>query len=182
MRKKDCKLRSKLIDCANQIEQKEGMDAINIRRLAAEANISVGTVYNYFESKQEVLFALTEDFWTTALSDMSSELTSERFSEQIQQIITYLRGKMKERAEILMKNLRDDGAGGRERMAATQRVLHQAMVERLRQDHFIRPDVWDDTLTTESFADFVLSQVVMLLQQRQTNAETFITIIERILY
>ncbi|MEZ4628805.1 MAG: TetR/AcrR family transcriptional regulator [Eubacteriales bacterium] len=182
MRKKDCKLRNRLIDCANQIERKEGMDAINIRRLAAEANISVGTVYNYFESKQEVLFALTEDFWTTTIEEMSSELTSERFSGQIQQIITYLRVKMTERAEILMKNLHDDGAGGRARMVATQRVLHQAMVERLKQDRFIRPDVWDDTLTIESFADFVLSQVVMLLQRRQANTDTFITIIERILY
>ncbi|MEZ4510089.1 MAG: TetR/AcrR family transcriptional regulator [Eubacteriales bacterium] len=146
-----------------------------------EANISVGTVYNYFESKQEVLFALTEDFWTTMIEEMSSELIRTVLRSDTADHHLSTREKMTGASGDSTKNLHDDG-GGRARMVATQRVLHQAMVERLKQDRFIRPDVWDDTLTIESFADFVLSQVVMLLQRRQANTDTFITIIERILY
>jgi len=182
LRKKDVELRKKLIDCAIRIQCAEGVDAINIRRLASEASISVGTVYNYFDSKQEVLFALTEDFWANALSEMRNNITASRFSQQIAQIITFLRGKMNECAEILMKNLHDDAATGRVRMAAAQRALLQALVERLKQDREISPDIWDTAFTMESFAEFVLAHLLLLLQQKETSPDTFLTIIERTLY
>lgn len=182
LRKKDNELRKKLILCASRIECTEGVDAINIRRLAAETNIAVGTVYNYFDSKQEVLLALTEDFWVTALDQMHNSITQARFSEQVGQIIEFLRGKMNDCAEILMKSLREDAATGRIRMAATQRVLHQTLVERLTQDPTIRADAWDATLTRESFAEFVLTHIVFLMQRKDLDAGTFKKIIERVLY
>jgi hypothetical protein len=113
---------------------------------------------------------------------MQSRVTGARFSDQIAQMITFLRVKMNECAEILMKSLHEDAAAGRIRMAATQRVLHQALVERLKQDKAIRADVWDAAFTMESFADFVLSHLVLLLQQKETDAAAFLTIMERILY
>ncbi|MBA4348163.1 MAG: TetR/AcrR family transcriptional regulator [Clostridiales bacterium] len=182
LRKKDTELRERLIKCAIRIEYSDGVDAINIRRLAAEANIAVGTVYNYFDCKQDVLLALTEDFWTTALEEMKNNITEERFSIQIARILTYLHSKMDDRAVRLMKSLHNDVAAGRVRMMSTLRVLHQTLVERLKQDRNIRQNVWDEAFTMESFAEFVLMHLVLLLQQNETNANTFIQIIERVLY
>lgn len=182
MRKKDNELRKKIIDCAIRIECDEGVDAINIRRLASETNIAVGTVYNYFESKREVLLALTEDFWVNALQEMRGTITAARFSDQIEQMISFLRVKMNDCAEILMKGLGEDASAGRIRMAATQRVLHQMLAERLKLDTYVRNDVWNDDFTIESFADFVLSHLLLLMQQKERNAKTLLEIIERILY
>ena len=182
MRKKDTELRQTLLDCAGRIECTEGVGAINIRRLASEANIAVGTVYNYFESKQEVLLALTEAYWESVLEEMRSSVTAARFREQIAQIIMFLRGKMNDCAEILMRSLHDDAATGRIRMAAMQRVLRQALVVRLNRDDAVRTDIWSESFTQESFADFVLSNLVLLMQQKETDANTFLEIIERVLY
>ena len=182
MRKKDTELRQTLLDCAGRIECTEGVGAINIRRLASEANIAVGTVYNYFESKQEVLFALTESYWQSALEEMRIRVTAARFSEQIAQIIVFLRTKMNDCAKILMKSLRDDAASGRIRMAAMQRVLKQALVERLDRDGDIREGVWRKHFTKEAFADFVLLNLVMLMQQQDEDEGVFLELIERMLY
>jgi len=182
LRKKDTELRRTLLSCASRIECAEGVNAINIRRLAAEANIAVGTVYNYFESKQEVLLALTEAYWENALEEMRASVTAARFCEQIAQIIMFLRGKMNECAEILMKSLHDDAATGRIRMAAMQRVLRLALVGRLNRDTAVRADIWSETFTREAFADFVLSNLVLLMQQKDADAVVFLEIIERILY
>ncbi len=153
------------------------MDAINIRRLAKEANIAVGTVYNYFESKQEVLLALTEEYWQNALEEMHHRITATRFSDQIAQIT-----KMKDCAKVLMKSLRDNAATGQSRMSAMQSVLKQALVERLDRDNAIRTDVWDGSLTKESFADFLLINLVILMQQEDGNEGVLLEILNRILY
>lgn len=113
---------------------------------------------------------------------MHKKVTAARFTDQIAQMITFLRGKMNECAEILMKSLHEDAAAGRIRMAATQRVLHQSLVERLKQDSGIRQDVWSASFTMEYFAEFVLEHLVLLLQQKQDGADTFIQVLERVLY
>ena len=82
MRRKNQELRQSLLDCARRIECAEGADALSVRKLASEANIAVGTVYNYFESKQEVMLAMTEEYWNCALKEMQGCITAERFSEQ----------------------------------------------------------------------------------------------------
>jgi AcrR family transcriptional regulator len=182
LRKKDTALRRNLLECAGRIECTEGVGAINIRRLAAEANIAVGTVYNYFESKQEVLLALTEAYWQNALEEMRVRVKTARFSDQIVQIISFLRTKMNDCAQVLMRSLHDDAATGRVRMEAMQRALRQALVERLNHDEAIQDGVWSEHFTKEQFADFVLQNLVLLIQQTDGDEGVLLRIIERVLY
>lgn len=182
MRKKDAEIKRTLLTCANRIECSEGVGAISIRRLASEANIAVGTVYNYFESKQEVLMALTETYWKEALVEMHERISAERFGDQLQEIITFLRSKMNDCAEILMRSLRDDAEAGRMRMASMQRVLRQSLVERIDRDSAIPACVWTESFTKEAFADFAFTNILSLLQRKDEDAITFLVIVNRTLY
>ena len=182
VRRKDAELRKTLLSCARSIECSEGVDAISIRRLAAEANIAVGTVYNYFESKQEVLLVLTEEYWKDTLILMQERISDERFSDQLGQMIAFLRSRMNDCAVILMRGLRDDVETGRIRMASMHRVLRKALVERLDRDGSIAQSVWTDTFTKESFADFTMTNILALLQQEEEKADTFLEIVRRTLY
>ncbi len=182
MRKKNDDLKDILMTCAQKIECEEGVDAINIRRLAAETNISVGTVYNYFENKRDVLLSLTEDYWTKALVDMERCVTNERFSDQLAQMIDFLRSKMNDCAEILMRSLHDEAETGRNRMETLQKRMRNSLVSRLQNDGDIRSDVWKDPLTIESFSDFVLGNLLILLQHMDRSDGPFLEIVKRILY
>ena len=66
VRKKDDTLRDTLLNLARSIANTEGIDAINIRTLAQRAGIATGTMYNYFSNKEEILLALTEEYWMQA--------------------------------------------------------------------------------------------------------------------
>ena len=182
LRKKDAELRKTLLSCAKRIGCEEGVDAISIRKLAAEANIAVGTVYNYFESKQEVLLALTEEYWRESLQQMHEQVSAERFSEQLVEIIAFLRSKMNDCAEILMRNLHDNVETGRARMASMQRVLRQTLVDRLNRDTTIPQQVWTESFTKEAFADFAFTNILSLLQQREESEAVFLEIVSRTLY
>ena len=182
MRKKNQDRRQCLLDCARRIEYTEGMDALSIRKLASEANIAVGTVYNYFESKQEVLLAMTEEYWREALREMQGTITAERFSEQIRQIYAFLGYKMTDCAKTLMMSLREDTEGGMERMASMQQTVSHAMVQRLENDPNIRKNLWNERFTKEAFATFVMDHMLIALRESKTDIDFLVELIERILY
>jgi len=48
-----------ILDAAENIIAQNGLDALSINKVAAKANIAKGTVYLYFENKEEIIGALT---------------------------------------------------------------------------------------------------------------------------
>ena len=70
MKRKDDTLRDTLLSLARNVADTEGIEAVNIRSIAKKAGIASGTVYNYFSNKDEILLALTEEYWDRALLDM----------------------------------------------------------------------------------------------------------------
>ncbi len=54
-------LRARIADAALDLFLRESFARTGVRRIAAAAGVSVGTIFNYFDSKQEILFALISD-------------------------------------------------------------------------------------------------------------------------
>ena len=55
---------------AKDIAIKEGITKINIRSVAKNSGIAIGTVYNYFPSKGDLLVAVIEDFWECGFANI----------------------------------------------------------------------------------------------------------------
>ena len=79
MRRKNDTLQETLLDLARQVVETEGIDAINIRSLAGRAGVATGTVYNYFANKDEILLALTEEYWRQTLFEMNAAINTDSF-------------------------------------------------------------------------------------------------------
>lgn len=52
-----------ILGACREIIMKQGWAAINIRAVAAACDISVGSVYNYFDSKSDLVAAAVESVW-----------------------------------------------------------------------------------------------------------------------
>lgn len=59
----------KLIQDAKSIITNNGLDGLSIRKLATQSKVSVGYLYNYFENKDALLNALSQDFYINHLHD-----------------------------------------------------------------------------------------------------------------
>ena len=42
---------------------KEGLDSINMRKVASEGGVALGTIYNYFPGKADLTYAIMNAFW-----------------------------------------------------------------------------------------------------------------------
>ena len=181
MRKKDENLRESLLDSARKIALKEGVDAINIRRLASDAGIATGTVYNYFLSKEDVLLALTEEYWRKALGEIQSTIHSGSFPQQIADIYLFLGHHISDSVGILMNSLGNVKGLGIERMKTMQAVLRNDILQRMQNDANIRRDIWNEQFSKEEYADFVLMNMLTLLQTN-SHIDFFLKIVRQTLY
>ncbi|MDE6616265.1 MAG: TetR/AcrR family transcriptional regulator [Lachnospiraceae bacterium] len=182
MRKKDDTMRSKLLDLARQTAYKEGIDAINIRSLALEAGVAAGTVYNYFLNKDEIILALTEEYWCNALAEMKTVITDGSFCSQLKEIYAFLKGHIKQSAGKLMNSLGNAETAGQESMASMQAELELILIKCIEKDNSVRKDIWNETFTKEQFAWFTRMNLVMFLKSGEPDISFFITIIRQIIY
>ena len=55
--------REEILAVCREIVAEEGLSSVNMRLVASRCNIALGSVYNYFPSKSELLLATIESVW-----------------------------------------------------------------------------------------------------------------------
>lgn len=182
MRRKNDTLQETLLDLARQVVETEGIDAINIRSLAGRAGVATGTVYNYFANKDEILLALTEEYWRQTLFEMNAAINTDSFCEQLKEMYGFLDKRIKKSAGKLMKSLGNVGTAGLARMASMQSELESTFIQSMEQDVDVRSDVWNETFTKEQFARFIMMNMLLLLRTEASDMDFLIMIIRRTIY
>ena len=64
-------LQNKIFQSAKVILEKEGYDALSMRKVAGACSIAVGTVYNYVRGKDELVAQVIMEDWVAALERMA---------------------------------------------------------------------------------------------------------------
>lgn len=181
MRRKDDTLRDTLLELARSIADREGIDTINIRLLAQRAGVATGTVYNYFANKEEILLALTEEYWRQTLLEMDTSITAICFCDQLQEIYIYLKEQLDHSAGKFMSSL-NNAAAGQARMKSMQSVLEKSLIARMEKDPDILADRWTNNFTREQFARFIRRNMMLLLKADTSDFLFFLAIVKRTIY
>ncbi len=184
MKRKDDTLRATLLHLARSIADEEGIDAIHIRTIAQKAGIATGTMYNYFSNKEELLLALTEEYWMQALPEINAAITADSFCEQLKELFVFLRDRIDQSAGSLMNSLGGLESLGQTRMASMQSMLEASLMQRMEQDTAIREDIWNAQFTRQQFTRFIMRNITTLLKANapMTDLCFFLTIIEHTIY
>ena len=182
MRRKDDTLRDTLLALDKEMADREGIEAVNIRTIARRAGVAAGTVYNYFSGKDEILLALTEEYWRGALAEMEGAITAPDLCGQLEEIFLFLEERIRRSAGMLMGSL-DKGEGtGQERMATMLGRLERALVRRREGDPGIRREVWEGEFTRERFARFILTNLMALWREEEPDLALFLAVVRKIIY
>ena len=89
MKQKDETMRDILLTNARMITDTRGIDELSIRFIAKKSGVAVGTVYNYFSNKEELLLALTEKYWKEILLEMESVIILDSFYKQLKEMYDF---------------------------------------------------------------------------------------------
>nr|WP_302695454.1 helix-turn-helix domain-containing protein [uncultured Blautia sp.] len=76
--------REAILAVSRKLIQTQGWGAVNIRAVARDCNISIGSVYNYFSSKTDLISAVVESVWCDIFHFPGGQGQFENFTDCIQ--------------------------------------------------------------------------------------------------
>lgn len=136
-------LEEKLVKVAEDLFIEEGYDSVNIRKIAKGAGVAVGTVYNYFSSKEELYQAVLMDSWDKTMDVLQCILMDDMpLNDRIKKFIKTMYIEVENRqglgGRIILEEKKKKSKGGdtEQKLGQYMNKIHEMFVEMLRhQDH-----------------------------------------------
>ncbi len=177
--------REALLESAAAILAEDGPQGLNIRRVAARCGVSVGTVYNFFENKEALALAVTQQFWERLFASMPGSGGGQPdLLRHIHIIYEGLRESLRPwGAEEIRKLLPGDGQGTG--LPLCRRPPFDQVTEGLERlllaDPHIPEGIWDDVLTPSRTAEWIFDHLLILLLRREDSPEFLVSLLRRAL-
>lgn len=76
-------LRENVIKTAIDIFNEQGFDAIDMRKIAKTCNIAVGTLYNYFPNKKELMYEVFNRLWYESMTILDDLIETSNGDEDL---------------------------------------------------------------------------------------------------
>ena len=176
--------REEILAASRVLMSQKGWAAVNIRGVAGACGVSVGSIYNYFASKEDLVGAVVESVW----QDIFRHPEDPGVFQDTQACMAWL-------YRCAARSSRDypdffalhaaqflSRAQGRQRMQKAWDHIMQQLCTVLRRDSKIRPDAFDDQLTLEQFADVIFSLMLSALVRGNYDPSGVQEIIRRTIY
>lgn len=164
---------------AKLIAEEEGLSKVNIRKVAKNSDVAIGTVYNYFPSKSDLLIAVVENFWNTAFSDINwREELEDDFFNNLRIIYDILYIKLSKFKKNWLKELgmlkSEEKDLGRQREELYFKKIHKNIMYLMKVDDNINRDLWDEEFSREEMAEFIFENMLNYLRKDRKDIEFFI--------
>lgn len=178
--------KEEILKTSRELIQKQGWSAVSIRSVAAACGVSIGSIYNYFDSKTALTSATVESIWC----EIFHRPEDEAIFKDTQSCIVWIYGQMKYGSRKYpefftlhsMSFMREDKADGKRQMQKTWQHILDGLCSVLKRDEGIRPDAFTDQFTAEQFADVLFSLILSALLRSDYNPDPVLEILRRTLY
>ena len=189
--------KDEILHRSQELIRERGLSAISIRSVAAACGVSVGSVYNYFDSKAELVSAAVESVWREIFKFELSRLTftcnrpedGDVFRD-VHTCVVWMYERMAYGGRQypgfftlhsigFMREEKDDG---KRRMHQVWQHILDVLCSVMKQDTKIREDAFTEQLTVEQFAQVLFSQILSALLRQDYDPTAVLEIVRRTLY
>lgn len=172
-----------IMQVCRRIVAEKGMNALNMRLVADQCGIALGTLYNYFADKDALVLAAVESIWRDIFHAGPPHETAPSFPDYV----AALYGRIQKGAEAYPGFLTGHSisiAASKRReaksvMEHTFAYMKAGMLEVLRKDPSVPSNAFTPSFSQEDFVGFVLDQLLVLLVRGQPTCGVLLEIIRR---
>lgn len=178
--------KEEILRTSRELIRQQGIAALNVRSVAAACGVSVGSIYNYFSSKSELVGSAVESIWC----EIFHQPEDAAVFQDTQACITWMYERMaygyREYPGFFTLHslgfMQEEKPDGKRRMQHTWQHILDGLCFVLRRDPHIRPDAFNDHFTPEIFADVLFSLMLSALLRRDYDPSAVLEIVRRTLY
>lgn len=170
---------------SRKIAAEKGLKALNMRAVAGECGIALGTLYNYFSDKEELLIATISSLWQDLFHLSRETRGNPLFTEYAETLFKSVRERISAYPDFFTTHSAVIANSGKNRalnaMEQCTAEIRGTLLAVLREDSAVSADAFGEGMTEESFVEFVLDSIIMLLMQNKP-CDALIAVIGRTIY
>lgn len=175
-----------ILKASRELLRRRGWSALNIRSVAAACGVSVGSIYNYFDSKAALVSATVESIWC----EIFRRPEDGTVFQDTQTCIAWMYGQMEYGHRQYpgfftlhsLGFMQEDISDGKRKMQQTWRHILEGLCSVLKRDAGIRADAFTEQFTAERFADVLFSLMLSALLRQDYDPTTALELVRRTLY
>ena len=175
--------REDILEKSREIVLQDGLQALNIRDVAKLCNVSIGSIYNYFQSKTELSVATVESIWISVFHGGERKNFADTVS-CIEWIFESLRKGDEEYPGFFTMHagLHGDGnIAGKDVMRKSIGHIQSGICEVIRNDRTIRKDAFNEDFTPEKFCEVIFALIMSAMQKQDFDPYMAVEITKRCL-
>lgn len=178
--------RENILAKCRKLVSEQGLAAVNMRTVAKECDLALGSVYYYFSSKDDLLIDIIESVWEDIFSLGEDEGKGTDFLVFIENFFQDIKQGIRCYPNFFsIHSLAVSAQGQQKASNAMQRHLssvRERMLSVLSRDPNVKAEVFTASFTPEEFCEFILMSLVALLVQRKDDCAVLLELIRRTLY
>lgn len=178
--------REAILEVSQKIASEKGLQAINIRTVAKECNVSVGSIYNYFPSKADLVIATIEQVWKSFFHMRDACYQFQNFIDCVEWVFQTIQKGTREYPGFFLAHAQGlDNEGtyqGKEMMDRYFKHIQDGLLYVLHQDIKVNKSTFTESMSEEDFIHFVFTNMLNLLSQNEQSCHILKEIIKRVIY
>lgn len=175
-----------ILKTSRELIQQSGWTAVNIRAVAAACGVSVGCIYNYFESKTALVSATVESIWNDIFHHPEDEVVFRDTLSCVRWMYQQLEYGCQRYPGFFTHHalgfVRQDTADGKQQMQKAWQHILDALCTVLRNDAQVREDAFTQEFTVEKFAEILFSLMLSALVRQDFDPSAVLEIVRRAIY
>ena len=175
-----------ILQISRKLIQQNGWAGVNIRSVAAACGVSVGCIYNYFESKTDLLSATVESIWNDIFHHPEDEAVFQDTLSCVRWMYKQLEYGCQRYPGFFTHHalgfVQQDTADRKQQMQRAWQHILDALCTVLRNDTRIRADAFTEEFTVEKFAEMLFSLMLSALVRQDFDPSTVLEIVQRAVY
>lgn len=160
-----------ILNISKKYISKNGLSSFNVRTITKECGISIGTLYNYFPSKSDLIIAAVESVWKEIFEPFTHFHTADCFPETVKCMYeTIENGNSKYPGFFSIHSLNfasEEKKEGIQMMNAYFSRLKENLLLVLRNDKSVNRMVFTEDFSDEKFIDYVFTLLLSCLLNRE---------------
>lgn len=169
-----------------KIVMEKGLSAINMRTVAAACGVAVGSIYNYFPSKSDLINATVEAVWRDIFHVPGDCFDTAHFTDCLLWLFeSFQVGCRKYPGFFILHSMsyaQKDKEKGRQMMEKYFTHIRHGLLIILKKDTDVRDGVFNDAFTPEDFVDLIFSLITSMLLQGKNSCGPLLELAARCIY
>ncbi len=175
-----------ILSVCRELITTQGWESVNIRTVASACGISVGSVYNYFNSKADLAAAAVESVWCDIFHFSENKKDFDSFLSCVEWVFDSMKkGDEKYPGFFTLHSMNFMGKeklSGQQLMAQSWEHMQKGLYMVLMSDKNVRSGAFDESFTPEKFIGIIFSLIISSLLQRSYDCSGITGMIRRVIY